>query len=67
MGILMSGNVQHLMCSNAECRNQRPTIKHCLEEFTQWKANKIKYNIPKKIEKLLKKNCKIDEVRYRTF
>ena len=34
---LMSGNTQHIMCSNAECQNQRLNIKYCLKECSYWR------------------------------
>ena len=39
-GYLMSRNFQQPMHKNAECRNQRLTVKDCLEECLHWRDNR---------------------------
>ena len=51
-----------LTCSNTECKNQRFTIKHCLEACPQWRDIRRKYNIHGNIEELLGKNCKVGKL-----
>ena len=38
------------------------TIKHCLQDCTQWWESRKKHNIQSNIEALLGKNCEVEKI-----
>ena len=43
-GHLMTRNSQRPTCGSATCGNQNLTIKHCLQDFPQWRDSRKKNN-----------------------
>ena len=61
-GYLMSRNEQQPKCNYATCRNQRMTVKHCLQECPQWREERRKHDVKGDIEKVLGKDCEVGKV-----
>ena len=58
----MSRNKQPPTCRNAACGNQILTIKHCLQDYPQWRDRRNKYNIQGDIGTLLEKNYEVEKM-----
>ena len=55
-------NNQHPICRNTECRHQRLTIKHCLQDCPQWREERRKHNIQYNVRKTLGKDFELANV-----
>ena len=61
-GHLMLRNEQQPTWGNVACGNQRLSIKHCLQECSQWRDSRKKYNIQGDKRTLLKKSCEVEKM-----
>ena len=59
---LMSRNDQKSTCTDATCRNQTLTIKHCQKECPQWRDTRKKYNMQSYIKTLLGRDCEEEKI-----
>ena len=59
---LMSKYNQQPIWGKAACRNQRLTIKHCLQDCLQWRDSRKKHNIQANISVLLGKDCEVEKI-----
>ena len=58
----MSKNQQQPTCINVACGNQRITIKHCLQDFPQWREERKKHDIEGNLEKTLGREYELAKV-----
>ena len=57
----MSRNKGSPTCRNAPCRDQRLTIKQCLQDCSQWRDSRKKHNLQGDIRTLLGKDCEVEK------